>query len=319
MREPGVRSVEDTAVQNPYSLFFESNPQPMWLVDRETLQFIDVNPAAVQMYEYPREIFLRMSLVDIQAMDGVPAFLKVWRHFQDTSGGQLPGEWKHVTEGGSVLTVELLRTRRDPYAKEELVICRDITSRKQIEGCLRVRYALTRVFSEVPADATAQILRVLCNELGFESAELWLADPRRTTLQRHDTWSSAALGRLGKASPAAMAYLNAGLLARVCRSGSVVWTSERSFQHGWAYSASHDSGIRGALCFAIRRRSENCGVIVLFGRSAKAPAQAALDLIRAIGDEIGLTLEHSQAEGRPRIVSSVAGRPPGCALAHLKS
>jgi PAS domain-containing protein len=45
-----------------YSLLFVQNPTPMWLIDDETLAFLEVNDAAVRHYGYMREEFLRMAL-----------------------------------------------------------------------------------------------------------------------------------------------------------------------------------------------------------------------------------------------------------------
>ena len=49
-----------------FRLLFESNPLPMWVCDRETLRFLDVNAAAVEHYNYSREQFLAMTLLDIR-------------------------------------------------------------------------------------------------------------------------------------------------------------------------------------------------------------------------------------------------------------
>src|SRR5262249_40945640 len=45
-----------------YSLLFAQNPIPMWLIDDETLAFLEVNDTAVRHYGYMREEFLRMAL-----------------------------------------------------------------------------------------------------------------------------------------------------------------------------------------------------------------------------------------------------------------
>src|SRR6266567_8092650 len=50
------------------SLFID-NPQPMWVCDLKTLQFLEVNNAAVEHYGYSREEFLRMLLTDIRQTD----------------------------------------------------------------------------------------------------------------------------------------------------------------------------------------------------------------------------------------------------------
>ncbi len=43
-------------------LFFESNPQPMWVFDPDTFAFLAVNEAAVRLYGYSREEFLARTI-----------------------------------------------------------------------------------------------------------------------------------------------------------------------------------------------------------------------------------------------------------------
>ncbi len=56
-----------------FRLLFETNPVAMWLFDRETLQYIAVNDAAVACYGYTREQFLSMKVIDTRAGDPVIA------------------------------------------------------------------------------------------------------------------------------------------------------------------------------------------------------------------------------------------------------
>lgn len=55
--------------QGLYRLLFNSHPQPMWVYDLETLNFLAVNDAAVAHYGYTRDEFLRMSIMDIGPRD----------------------------------------------------------------------------------------------------------------------------------------------------------------------------------------------------------------------------------------------------------
>lgn len=52
--------------ENRYNTMFQMSPQPMWLMDPETLRFISVNTAAVQNYGYTEEEFLAMTILDIR-------------------------------------------------------------------------------------------------------------------------------------------------------------------------------------------------------------------------------------------------------------
>jgi PAS domain S-box-containing protein len=48
-------------------LMFERHPQPMWIYDLETLQFLAVNQAAIQLYGYNRQEFLTKTLPELYA------------------------------------------------------------------------------------------------------------------------------------------------------------------------------------------------------------------------------------------------------------
>ena len=58
-----------------YRLMFETNPQPMWVFDRETLSFLAANEAAIQHYGYSREEFLSLTLKEICPRQDLPGLL----------------------------------------------------------------------------------------------------------------------------------------------------------------------------------------------------------------------------------------------------
>jgi PAS domain S-box-containing protein len=79
-RIPAIPMPEKDLLENAdakFRLLFEDNPLPMWVFDRETLQFLEVNHAAVVHYGYSLEEFLSMTLVDIRPPEDV-ARLKDW-------------------------------------------------------------------------------------------------------------------------------------------------------------------------------------------------------------------------------------------------
>ena len=65
------------AAGEEYRILFESNPQPMWVYDAETLAFLAVNEAAEQAYGYTREEFLSMTILDIRPAEDIPDLLKI--------------------------------------------------------------------------------------------------------------------------------------------------------------------------------------------------------------------------------------------------
>ena len=119
-----------------YRLLFDSNPQPMWVFDLETLRFLEVNEAAVQHYGYSREEFLSMSIKDIRPPEDIPALVQTLA--APVAGLEKVGAWKHRKKDGSIIAVEItLHQLTFAGRSAELALVNDITERKQLEEQLR--------------------------------------------------------------------------------------------------------------------------------------------------------------------------------------
>ena len=115
-----------------YKLLFDSNPQPMWVYDQETLSFLAVNNAAIQSYGYSREEFLGTTLLHIRPEEDVPKLLEVTA--VPTTSLHTEGPWRHRKKNGTVITVEITEHPLVFDGREAcLVLASDITERKRLE------------------------------------------------------------------------------------------------------------------------------------------------------------------------------------------
>ncbi|MBI1950795.1 MAG: PAS domain S-box protein [Acidobacteria bacterium] len=135
-------------------LLFESNPSPMWVFDEESLGFLAVNEAAVQLYGYSRSEFLSMTLKDIRPQEDIPKLLEAVR---GRPRRPYDGTWHHTKKDGSLIEIEFVANRIVWLGSPaRLVIVRDITQRAQAERALREsekRFELvSRAASEVVYD-----------------------------------------------------------------------------------------------------------------------------------------------------------------------
>ena len=55
---------------------FTANTHPMWVADRVSHAFLDVNNAAVQQYGYSRQEFLNMTTLEICPKADIPELLR---------------------------------------------------------------------------------------------------------------------------------------------------------------------------------------------------------------------------------------------------
>ncbi|MEA5536187.1 EAL and GGDEF domain-containing protein [Crocosphaera sp. XPORK-15E] len=109
-----------------YRLLFEENPHPLWVYDLETLQFLEVNEAAIKHYGYSREEFLEMTIENIRPASNIPMLTK----FLTTHKNQInkSGVWQHKKRHGELIYVEIT-SQKIMYLEREarLVLVNDIT------------------------------------------------------------------------------------------------------------------------------------------------------------------------------------------------
>jgi PAS domain S-box-containing protein len=112
---------------------FDNNPHPTWVFDRETLQFLAVNAAAVCKYGYTREEFLAMTIKDIRPAKDIPALLETVRALADRN--ESSGTWRHLLKDGTII-----ETENTSYAltflgrPARVVVAVDVTQKKRAEA-----------------------------------------------------------------------------------------------------------------------------------------------------------------------------------------
>ena len=111
-----------------YRLLFESNPQPMWIYDRETLAFIAVNEAAIQHYGYSPNEFLRMTIRDIRPSEDVAWLLE---KVSEIKPGMNSASGRHLKKDGTMIDIEIVsHTLQFDGRRAELVLAMDVTERR---------------------------------------------------------------------------------------------------------------------------------------------------------------------------------------------
>lgn len=111
-----------------YRAQFDAAPQPMWVYDIETLEFLQVNEAAVVHYGYSRDEFMAMTLRDIRPAEDVPGFLDLIAGHHRTVQNEASA--RHKTKGGQVINVELAGHAVEWEGRSaRMVIAYDVTSR----------------------------------------------------------------------------------------------------------------------------------------------------------------------------------------------
>ncbi|MEE3716362.1 EAL domain-containing protein [Tumidithrix elongata RA019] len=128
-------------------LLFESNPNPMWIYNTESLRFLSVNTSAIQHYGYSREEFLAMTIQDICPQQDIPALLKRLKTVpEDTLFSK---ESRHCKRDGTIIFVEVT-SHSLPYNEQpaRIVLAHDITEQRLTEAALQQAEAKYRSIFE---------------------------------------------------------------------------------------------------------------------------------------------------------------------------
>ena len=117
-------------------LLFEYNPLPTWLYEIDTLRFLKVNQAAMDLYGYTAEEFERMSVLEIRPEEQRE---KALNYMRGTEADAEEHEfWLHQAKDGRTFEVEIISHELKYAGKRvRLVVAQDISERRQLEGQLR--------------------------------------------------------------------------------------------------------------------------------------------------------------------------------------
>ncbi|WP_198026798.1 sensor histidine kinase [Polaromonas glacialis] len=160
---------------------FMQHPKPMWVYDRQTLEFIAVNDAAVLFYGYTREALLSMKLADLSPAED-HSHLQALMHGPHQSHRDM-GVVRHRRKSGEQVSVHLTAHAVEfLQRKAEMVMAIDVTAE------VLSKHALERQESQF-----RQLHQSLASVLWMASAD------GRTVL-----YVSPALERVYGASPQAM-------------------------------------------------------------------------------------------------------------------
>ncbi len=135
--------------EESFRLLFDNNPVAMWLFDRETLDFVAVNDAALGCYGYTREQFMKMKVTATRAGDPAKAEADI-RALPEVQDDEEVG--LHRRADGTTFPVAICSRIMNYGGRQvRLAAVNDITAQKLAENDLRrTKKFLDAVIENVP-------------------------------------------------------------------------------------------------------------------------------------------------------------------------
>ena len=172
-----------------YLELFETIPDPMYVYDEESLRFLAVNAAAIELYGFSHDEFLSMSLKDIRPAADVHALLETvarQRRFILSHGGV----WRHRKKDGTLLEVDITVSAVNFRGRAaRLVLARNITDMRRAEDASRqAREDLEQRVQARTADLEAANQALVESQERFRQMAdnirdvFWLSNPSMTAI-----------------------------------------------------------------------------------------------------------------------------------------
>jgi PAS domain S-box-containing protein len=123
------KALEDS--ERRYRTLFDVHPQPMWVVDANTLAFLAVNGAAIRLYGYSKEEFLALTADQIRPEEDVD---DLRRAFADWSNNYSQRVWRHRKKSGEVMPVRVTSFNLEFGGRRaRLAVIEDLSERLKAE------------------------------------------------------------------------------------------------------------------------------------------------------------------------------------------
>jgi PAS domain S-box-containing protein len=190
---------------------------------------------------------------------------------------------------------------RDAHGNVTGVLCigQDITDRQRASRRLVAGYTVSRILGTATSliEVAPSILRAICDAIGWEIGQLWRVDTAAGVLRCEATWHARALDATAfNAESAALAIEHgSGLQGRVWAYGEPAWITDLVNDAGFSGTAAAALGLRGAFAFPIRTTHEVIGVMAFFRRDQQPPDSDLLQMLEALGRQIGGFVERCEA------------------------
>jgi two-component system, chemotaxis family, CheB/CheR fusion protein len=211
-------------------------------------------------------------------------------------------ETVHLRKDGAALDVSLaVSPIRDETGNivGASKIARDITERVRTERRRTTQYAVTNLLaaSWTLAEVATELLEVMASSGDWAFAAIWTYDEAARGLRCRNVWHEAS-ERVKKFSDLSLVITlpeGQGLPGRVWNSKKPTWvydvTCDPNFPRA-PYAAAAD--LRGGFAFPLFFHGEIDGIMELFSHNVVEPDDDLLQMVEALGSQIGLFIERGR-------------------------
>src|SRR5437763_13744135 len=267
---------------------------------------LEFNPAAERVFGFSRDEVIGKELADLI----IPPRMREQHrrglaHYLKTGEGPVIGkriEIAGVRQDGSEILVELtitaLKIDSSPIFTAYL---RDITERTRNDRRRLAQYTVASLLagSWTLEEASPAILQTITSIGDWVLSALWIYDESIGRLRCRAFWEAGSedLKKFGQFSQTVQFRMGEGLPGRVWQSNEPAWVHDVAVDKNFPRApAAREAGLHGGFAFPLFAGRAINGVVELFSEHVVEPDPDLLQLVTALGSQVGLFIERRRVE-----------------------
>jgi two-component system cell cycle sensor histidine kinase/response regulator CckA len=267
---------------------------------------LEFNPAAERTFGFSRPEAIGQELAKLIIPDRMrEQHRRGLAHYLKTGEGpvigrriEIPGLRKDGSEFLVELAITALKIDNRPVFTAYL---RDITERVRNERRRLAQYRVASLLAEswTLDEASSAILQTIASIGDWVLGELWIYDETTECLRCRAYWHSGAarLEKFGQYSQTLQFEIGEGLPGRVWKSREPAWIYDVVMDKNFPRApAAREAGLHGGFAFPLFAGRAVNGIVELFSEHVVEPDPDLLQLVTALGSQIGLFIERRRVE-----------------------
>jgi PAS domain S-box-containing protein len=188
---------------------------------------------------------------------------------------------------------------------------RDISDQKSAAQRQAIQYGITRILADSPsvADAAKRLLRLVCESLGWDIGEFWIADREMQRLHRVESYSvpGEAFTEFLESTSQVSFTPGQDLIGQVWLKGDPSSILDLPRGKGLVRSAPLErAGLHSVFAFPVAFENEVNGVVEFFRRDPEQIDAALVSVLRSLGSQIGQFVARKRVEEELRTAKESA-------------
>lgn len=281
-----------------YRQMFEAHPAIRWLVDPETQQLVDVNPAAARFYGYSRAEMQQKVVEDLNVLSPEEITAQIAQaQTKKVDYFEVP----HRLASGEIRFVEIHVAPIHSGGRELLyAVVHDITERKETEAALRQTNRQLALLNKSIEELNAtleldHVLTRILNEvrflLGAVACSIWLVEPETNELVCRQATEPHSQVVRGWRLP-----LNEGVAGWVIVNGRSLNIADalQDERHYKGVDQQTNLVTRSLMCVPLKRQQKIIGVIEVIDSEPACFNEIDLSLIESLAGTAAAAVENAR-------------------------